>query len=98
MASRWLLLVLLLATPVLAQTPEATESKAPGPEAADDVPSKSEDLAKKSQNPVADLITVPFQSNTNFGVGSSNAVQEVLNIQPVIPIHLGDFNLITRTI
>jgi hypothetical protein len=98
MASRWLLLVLLLAPPVLAQTPDATESKAPGPEATDDVPSKTEDLAKKSQNPVADLISVPFQSNTNFGVGSSNAVQEVLNIQPVIPVHLGSFNLITRVI
>jgi hypothetical protein len=98
MASRWLLLVLLLASPVLAQTPDATESKAPAPEATDDAPSKTEDLAKKSQNPVADLITVPFQSNTNFGVGSSNAVQEVLNIQPVIPVHLGSFNLITRVI
>lgn len=57
------------------------------------------DLAKKLQNPVADLISVPFQSNTNFGVGPLDDTQEVLNIQPVIPFHLSDdWNLITRTI
>jgi hypothetical protein len=27
------------------------------------------DLAKQSQNPVADLISVPFQNNTFFGIG-----------------------------
>jgi hypothetical protein len=41
---------------------------------------------------------VPFQSNTNFGLAPGNAVQEVLNIEPVIPIHMGALNLITRTI
>ncbi len=95
MVKRGLLLLLVLGTKVLAQgTGPGGEPAAPGPAAKDD----AEALAKKTQNPVADLITVPFQSNTNFGVGPSNAVQEVLNIQPVIPIHLGTFNLITRTI
>jgi len=57
------------------------------------------DLAKKTQNPVADLITVPFQSNFNFNTGTKDATVYVLNVQPVIPIKLSeDWNLITRTI
>ena len=60
---------------------------------------EDEDLAKKSQNPIADLVSVPFQSNTNFHTGPYNRTQEVLNIQPVIPLHLNaDWNLIARTI
>jgi hypothetical protein len=62
------------------------------------------DLAKKTQNPVADLISVPFQSNFNFGYGAKNSpepssTQYVLNIQPVVPIGIGEgWNLITRPI
>ena len=63
---------------------------------------KAEDdseLAKKSQNPVADLISVPFQNNMNFGLEPNHRTQNVLNIQPVIPFELtDDWNLITRTI
>ena len=50
----------------------------------------AEELAKKVQNPVADLISVPFQNNFNFDVGPEDDLQYVLNIQPVIPIHLSD--------
>jgi opacity protein-like surface antigen len=58
-----------------------------------------EDLAKKSQNPIADLVSVPFQSNTNFHTGPYNRTQEVLNIQPVVPLHINaNWNLISRTI
>ncbi len=58
-----------------------------------------EDLVKQTQNPVADLISVPLQNNFNFGTGSKNRTVYVGNIQPVIPIKLGDeWNLITRTI
>ena len=39
------------------------------------------DLAKKTQNPVADLIIVPFQNNTNFGIGPDDETQNILNIQ-----------------
>ncbi len=56
-------------------------------------------LAKETQNPVADLISVPFQNNFNFNTGTTHATQWVLNVQPVIPVPLGDdWNLITRTI
>lgn len=59
-----------------------------------------EGLAKQLQNPVADLISVPLQSNLDFGGGyDDDAFRYVLNIQPVIPIPLGgDWNLISRTI
>ena len=57
------------------------------------------ELAKKTQNPVAAMISVPFQNNTNFGFGPGDDVQNVLNIQPVWPFKLsGGLNLITRTI
>lgn len=59
----------------------------------------AEELAKAVQNPIANLISVPFQNNTNFNVGPRNGTQNVLNIQPVIPVTLNaDWNLITRTI
>jgi hypothetical protein len=58
-----------------------------------------EALAKLAQNPVANLISIPFQNNFNFGIGPNNAMQYVLNFQPVIPITLNEnWNLITRTI
>ncbi len=57
------------------------------------------ELAKKTQNPVADLISIPFQNNMNFGLDPNHRMQNVLNIQPVIPLNLtDDWNLITRTI
>ena len=56
-------------------------------------------LAKKLQNPIGNLYSIPFQSNTNFGYGPNKGTQEILNIQPVIPTHLDDnWNLITRVI
>jgi hypothetical protein len=47
------------------------------------------DLAKASQNPVAAMISLPFQNNTFFDVGPDDDVANVLNIQPVIPLNLG---------
>jgi hypothetical protein len=59
----------------------------------------AEDLAKLAQNPVGNLVSVPFQNNTNFNYGPLSGTQNILNIQPVIPIDLNkDWNIITRTI
>ena len=58
------------------------------------------ELAKKLQNPVASLISVPIQNNFDFGAGPrGNGFQYRVNLQPVIPFSLTeDWNIITRTI
>ncbi len=59
----------------------------------------AEELAKLAQNPVGNLVSVPLQNNTNFNTGPLSGTQNILNIQPVIPIEISkDWNLITRTI
>ena len=62
-------------------------------------PDAASGLAQKLQNPIGDLISVPFQNNFNLAVGPQHWPQNVMNIQPVVPVHLDDtLNLITRTI
>ena len=64
-----------------------------------EVGDQTEDLQKATQNPVASLISVPLQNNTNFGVNPGYRNQDVLNIQPVIPIGISkDWNLLVRWI
>lgn len=57
------------------------------------------DLQKATQNPVASLISVPLQNNTNFSIGPFDRTQNVLNIQPVVPLRASEnWNLIIRWI
>ncbi len=58
------------------------------------------ELAKAAQNPIADMISLPLQLNTNYNLGpDNNKTQEILNIQPVWPFEISeDWTLITRTI
>jgi hypothetical protein len=88
------------------------ELKAPAPLSlslqADDLPQvetagaadgSAENLAKKLNNPVADLISVPLQFNYDEGFGPKQAGRILLNVQPVIPVSLNqDWNIISRTI
>ena len=58
-----------------------------------------EDAGKQSQNPIADLATLPIQNNWSFGVGPDDRTQFMSLVQPVIPLELSDrWNLITRPI
>jgi hypothetical protein len=92
---------LLCTVPLVAQ--EKPPVDAAGTEVAtDDTPAaavNADELRKESQNPVASLISVPIQNNNNGGINPGNRTQDVLNLQPVIPLKVNDnWNLIIRWI
>jgi hypothetical protein len=59
----------------------------------------ADELAKQTQNPVASLISVPFQANWDMGIGAREAAGTTLNIQPVAPFSLTkQWNVILRVI
>ena len=81
----------LAAVAVVALIPLTSQAQQP--------PAETGALQKATQNPVAGLISVPIQSNTNFGVGPFSRNQNVLNIQPVIPLNVSqNWNMIIRWI
>lgn len=91
-------LLLDLASPAFAQGAAKTDSqKTQEPAAATE--HDGDALVKKVQNPLSDLISIPFQDNIDFGVGPRDRVRNTLNIQPVVPFRITDnWNLLTRTI
>jgi hypothetical protein len=89
--------LLLAALPALAQqAPPAAPPAAPAATGGDAEASR---LARQLSNPVASLVSVPFQSNWDFGVGPEEKQRYLLNFQPVMPFSLNDdWNLIARVI
>ena len=60
---------------------------------------ESSDIAKAAQNPIAHMISVPFENDFYPHTGLKKDDQYVLEMKPVVPIPLSkDWNLITRTI
>ena len=89
----WSSMIAMAAPAVLwAQAAAPTETKA-------ELQVKAEALAKQTQNPVADLVTIPIQFNWNTGGGLGDQTLQVINIQPVLPLALDDdWLLVSRTI
>jgi hypothetical protein len=87
------LATILLLTSVGCLTAQAQESASAGGES-------MASIAKKLNNPVASLISVPFQNNFDIGGGpNDDGYQYRMNFQPVIPIKLNeDWEVISRTI
>ena len=56
------------------------------------------DLARASQNPVADMISLPIKNRFNFDRGDEDAFAYDMEFQPVLPVNLGEWNLINRFI
>ncbi len=58
--------------------------------------SGGDDLAAAAQNPVGAMYSLPLKFT--FDYGADNGEASFLNIQPVIPVTVGDWNLINRVI
>ena len=91
---------LLSASPLFAQdTPVGPEGTQIATQATPAAAVNTDALRNAAQNPVASLISVPIQENWNFNIGPANRTQNVLNIQPVIPLSVSkDWKLIVRWI
>jgi hypothetical protein len=91
---------LLLSVPLFTQdTPIGTPGTQVATEETPAAATNTDALRNAAQNPVASLISVPIQENFNFGIGPANRTQNVLNIQPVIPVNLSEnWNVVVRWI
>jgi hypothetical protein len=91
---------LLCAASLVAQdTPVAPEGTQVATDQTPAAAQNSDALRKAAQNPIASLISVPVQENWNFSIGPDDRIQNVMNVQPVIPLRVSaNWNLISRII
>jgi hypothetical protein len=75
----------LLAVLITCSSTIAAEPEAPAP-----------DLAAGMQNPIGAIYSLPLEITTDFGAPDGSAT--FIQIQPVYPISLGEWNLVNRTI
>ena len=86
---------LFVAFVIVSGSASAATQEAPAQPAGSD----AHELAKQLANPVASLISVPFQENIDFSVGPDEGWKSTLNVQPVVPVALNaNWNMIVRTI
>ena len=57
-----------------------------------------DELRSAAQNPLANIISLPFQNNTDFGIGPHDRTKNTLNIQPVLPYSVGSWTMMKRII
>ena len=101
-----LISLLLTSATLTAQKTKPADTEAVAPEgtevATENTPAaaaNTDSLQKATQNPVSSLISVPIQNNSNFGINPGDRTQDVLNIQPVVPLSISkDWNLVIRWI
>lgn len=89
-----------LAPITLAEQPTAEQPSPEQKEATRSLDQQEASLAQQLANPVAALVSIPFQWNWDDRIGAREDINRLtLNIQPVVPINLSkDWNLISRTI
>lgn len=100
----WLALAVVVVAALLASVPahaqpqpQPNAAAAPGAGALAGL--SATDIAKQLQSPIGDLTFIPLQNNTNFGAGPHRGTQNILNVEPIIPIPINeDWSLVTRTV
>ena len=56
-----------------------------------DISHAEENLAKQSRNPLETIISLPFENNLFFGIGTSDTASYGLTWKPVYPASLGNW-------
>jgi hypothetical protein len=63
-------------------------------------PAEQTELALELQNPISSLIgLVTFENDSNFNIGPHARVQNTLAIEPIFPVHVGEYwNVVSRSV
>lgn len=85
--------------PIAQDPPVGVQGTEVGTEETPAAATNSDALRNAAQNPIASLVSVPVQNIDNFNIGPADRTQNIVNIQPVIPLSLStNWNLVVRWI